>query len=251
MTQKFLAIIAIFFALTTCSHATSINIIELGEGNFTTMGSPDIVISGEKGATIQAALNVIPAGGTIIISGDFNISDPLQISKNVTLKNCVIRKCRAGRYGGGIFTSGNYTGTLEMIDCEVSENSASGYEDQSYGWGGGVCIYGGNLILINCYIHNNYAYYMGGGVFISNIATARASKCVISDNVSERYPQFSDVANLSHVVSASSLNNFDVEASHSQSGCNVSGMGILILALIPILKENLIRKIFHERMFLS
>ena len=215
------------------------------------MGSPNIVISGEKGATIQAALNVIPAGGTIIISGDFNISDPLQISKNVTLKNCVIRKCRAGRYGGGIFTSGNYTGTLEMIDCEVSENSASGYEDQSYGWGGGVCIYGGNLILINCYIHNNYAYYMGRGVFISNIATARASKCVISDNVSERYPQFSDVANLSHVVSASSLNNFDVEASHSQSGCNVSGMGILILALIPILKENLIRKIFHEKRFLS
>ena len=140
---KFIAIIAMFFALTTCSHATSINIIELGEGNFTTMGSPNIVISGEKGATIQAALNVIPAGGTIIISGDFNISDPLQISKNVTLKSAGTSRLYGDYTRGladisgdvtlenltfeqgydprGIFTAGDYTGTLEMIDCESVE----------------------------------------------------------------------------------------------------------------------------------
>ncbi len=282
---KFLTTIAIILALTTSAHAENINIIQLGEGNFTTMGSPNISISGQEGATIQAALNVIPDGGTITISGDFKLTKTLQIGKNVTLrsastsrlygdytfgladlqgnitlegltfeqgcdnicggglyitgagsvtlKNCVIRQCLAGCYGGGVLVSPLYSGTLEMIDCEVDNNAARGRESEGYGFGGGLCVFAGSLVMRNCYVHDNYAYYYGGGIVVSELAAAGAdAQCVISGNTSITYPQFSDIYNASQTVTSSSLGDVDVEVSHSQSGCNASGLGLVLLAAV-------------------
>ena len=282
---KFLTTTAIILALTTFAHAENINIIQLGEGNFTTMGSPNISISGQEGTTIQAALNVIPDGGTITISGDFKLTKTLQIGKNVTLrsastsrlygvytfgladlqgnitlegltfeqgcdnicggglyitgagsvtlKNCVIRQCLAGCYGGGVLVSPGYSGTLEMIDCEVDNNAARGRESKGYGFGGGLCVFAGSLVMRNCYVHDNYAYYYGGGIVVRELAAAGAdAQCVISGNTSTAYPQFSDIYNASQTVTSSSLGDVDVEVSHSQSGCNASGLGLVLLAAV-------------------
>ena len=309
---KFLTTTAIILALTTSAHAEHINIIQLGEGNFTTMGSPNISISGQEGTTIQAALNVIPDGGTITISGDFKLTKTLQIGKNVTLrsastshlygdnsfgladlqgnitlegltfeqgcdnicggglyitgagsvtlkncvirqclagcyggglyitgagsvtlKNCVIRQCLAGCYGGGVLVSPGYSGTLEMIDCEVDNNAARGRESKGYGFGGGLCVFAGSLVMRNCYVHDNYAYYYGGGIVVRELAAAGAdAQCVISGNTSTAYPQFSDIYNASQTVTSSSLGDVDVEVSHSQSGCNASGLGLVLLAAV-------------------
>ena len=45
---KIIAAIAIFFALAGCAYSDSVNIVELGEGNFTTIGSPKSLSPAKK-----------------------------------------------------------------------------------------------------------------------------------------------------------------------------------------------------------
>ena len=284
---KIIAAIAIFFALAGCAYSDSVNIIELGEGNFTTIGSPQITITGKKGSTLQNAVNIIPSGGTIIISGDFELENTLQIGKNVTIrstgtsriygnqnfgladlsgnitlenlcfeygyetiggglyitgsgnitmKNCAVRGCGALYYGGGIFTSTAFTAVLDMTDCEIMGNFASDYGVYGYGWGGGMCIYGGTVFLRGCYIHENYAYSVGGGIVVNGKSYAAGdSACVFENNTAELYPQFSDVYDNSEGVSSSSLNEIDAQAGGSSGGCSVSGLRLVLLCVLAFM----------------
>lgn len=194
-----------------------------------------LYITGSENVTLKNC--VIRSCSADICGGGLYIDG----SAKVTMDNCTVQNCRAGCYGGGICTSEIFSGVLEMTACNIIENNVSGYENYYYGWGGGICFYSGNLLLYNCKVQQNYAYYYAGGVFIGeNVSYAGAdAQCVISGNVSEYTPQFADIYNNSGAAASSILDGIDIGAEASGSGCSASGMGYITLAAVLFFVENI------------
>jgi predicted outer membrane repeat protein len=103
--------------------------------------------------TIARDVRLVSAGDTIVMgSGDGSVVR--MTSSFVTLEHLRITGGLSADYGGGIVNDG---GTLKLIGCTVSGNTAS--------FGGGIFNFG-TLELIGCAISENAAS-AGGGIYIN------------------------------------------------------------------------------------
>ena len=75
------------------------------------------------------------------------------------------------RNGGGFY---NQYGTVQVINCTFSENSAQNE-------GGGIYNYRGNSILVNCTLSGNSAVDYGGGIY-NDQSNSNMDNCTISEN---------------------------------------------------------------------
>ena len=86
---------------------------------------------------------------------------------SLAVTDCVLRNCTAGRYGGGVFTTGTSTVTLKRV--LIIDSHATGiYDPESrVGGGGGFCGTGGVPRLTDVAIINCTSWGVAGGGAIS------------------------------------------------------------------------------------
>ena len=164
-----------------------------GEGNKgLNYGGKDLVVRSLNGAaactidceyelrafsfTSGETANAVVDGFTII-HGDRSAStgDGAGIAcynySNPTIRNCVVRSCNAGRYGGGVFA---YLSAPTLINCLLVSNAANS--------GGGAAARSSEIRLVNCTIAENVADDSGGGVLILKSSDATIENSIIADN---------------------------------------------------------------------
>ena len=145
----FTAMFLIAAVLASSAYADSVNIIDLGEGNYTSAGDMIITITGRKGSTILNALAVIPKGGTIQLNGNFKLTESINIKDPVTIKSI----------NGSVL---NAQGKDRVIRCEAEGIRLENLTCINGGaWnilqGGGIHIEAASVDIINCKIMNNKA----------------------------------------------------------------------------------------------
>ena len=171
----FTAMFLLAAVLASSAYADSVNIIDLGEGNYTSAGDMLINITGSKGETILKALEVIPDGGTIQLNGNFKLPKSINIKKPVTIRSI---------NGSGL----NAQGRDRVIRCEAEgirlENLTciNGGGTWNLYRGGGIHIENASVDIINCKFMNNNALLTGGGVDITSYSSVRLENCEISGN---------------------------------------------------------------------
>ena len=192
----FIALFMLSALLTASAHTEMVNVIDLGEGSYTSAGDKLINITGSKGETILKALSVIPAGGTILISGDFKLPESINIKKPVTIKSI----------NGSVLDA---QGKDRVIRCEgngiILENLTA-INGGNVGQGGGINIDDASVDIINCKVMNNNGGFIGGGVNIINGSSVRLVNCEISSNTTA----LNGGGICSGVFSFSGTNNVDV-----------------------------------------
>jgi len=110
------------------------------------------------------------------IEGSINSGIRIDNSEPI-IRNCIIEE-NIGSNGGGIKVTN--TSIFILDSCTVKNNSSTGGNSRI---GGGICVYSGETILINCLISDNSISSKdsyGGGVYISGILTMR--NCKINNN---------------------------------------------------------------------
>jgi predicted outer membrane repeat protein len=101
-----------------------------------------------------------------------------------TLERCTLDTNTSLQSGGAIHLLTGY-GTVKLVNCTVSGNTAGNPGPDSAGFGGGISIVGSALTLDHATITNNVANASHGGGGISNTAAASAvgfSHSLIADN---------------------------------------------------------------------
>ena len=93
----------------------------------------------------------------------------------VQVINCTFSGNSAQNFGGGIY---NYRGNSILVNCTLTGNSAVDY-------GGGICNYQSNPSMDNCTISENSAQYGGGGIY-NDESSPSLTNCTFSEN-SARY----------------------------------------------------------------
>lgn len=164
-------------------------------GNLTMQG---VTLSG--GRSVAETTNSADQPYTLARGGGLAVWGPARLTRCTVADNRCAGDAGASRdrgaYGGGIYADG-----LEMTDCVISGNTASGYGAA----GGGVYSVGGaanatgrgnDAVLSRCTISGNrvtaqHAY--GGGVFTlsggpTNLATMYLTNCTIARNLVEDNP---------------------------------------------------------------
>jgi hypothetical protein len=90
-----------------------------------------------------------------------------------TIRNCIIRNCRAvDGFGGGIC---NDYGTATVINCTITCNMADYY-------GGGISCISSSTTIIGCTISGNVAGFDGGGIFTGDSSNPNILNCIIINN---------------------------------------------------------------------
>ena len=121
-------------------------------------------------------------GGSLELSG----TDKSGGGKTITIQNNIISSSYSVR-GGGVYTTGSGTNTLE--NCSITGNTVSSSSYSAYG--GGVYIDTGTNTLTNCSIAGNTvssssssssATAYGGGVYTTGSGTNTLSNCSITGN---------------------------------------------------------------------
>lgn len=169
--------------------------IDLGEGYYVPEGFSSVLITSSDGTAIQNAVNHIKNGGTILLSGNFNLKRNINIKKaltikgddnkavldaaavkdrvircqgDITLENLVIKK-GSSTNGGGLKLDG---GNVNIISCDITDNTG-------ILGGGGIHSQAKTLTLTNCNILNNTVLLSGGGLSLLG-GTVTMTNCVIS-----------------------------------------------------------------------
>ncbi len=109
------------------------------------------------------------------------------VALNLQVSHCTIAHCRSVA-GGGIYVT-RLGATLDISHSTIAYNTA---ESDTGGWGGGIYLHFGTLIMDSCTVHANRAvipsldyYYSvrGGGIFIDlNTVDVTISGSSITDN---------------------------------------------------------------------
>ena len=133
----------------------------------------------EEGITVSKSLTIQGQGAqnTIVQAHATQGSDrvfTISSGKTVALKNMTIRNGKTD-IGGGI----NNSGTLTLMNCTVSGNSAT-YIGSFKGGGGINNSDSGTLTLTNCTVSGNSANTYAGG--IKNFGTMTLTNCTVSGN---------------------------------------------------------------------
>jgi len=149
------------------------------------------------GGTAQFRIFDIPSGYfNVTISGltiaNGNIPASLndgggisnQSSGTLTVVGCTISGNTASSNSGGSSGGGisNFTGTVNLTDCTVSSNSVKGNGSGGGGIGGGIVNFG-TLNLTNSTISGNIANDGSSGGGISAYGTLNVTDCAISGNI--------------------------------------------------------------------
>ncbi len=193
MIRKFLITAILITLISGCAFAE----VDLGEGYHVPEIFSSVLITSSDGTAIQNAVERIQDGGTILLSGNFNLKRNINIKKNLTIKgdndraildgtsanNRVIRcqgnitlenlTIQGGTYtnGGGVKIDG---GEVKIISCDIISN-------KSLLGGGGIHSQADNLTLTNCNISDNSVILLGGGIsFLGGNVTMTG--CKISNN---------------------------------------------------------------------
>jgi hypothetical protein len=108
-----------------------------------------------------------PGASLLTVNGN-NAVQVFEVNQRATLSGLAISGSRSHDYGGI-----RNAGTLNLANCTLSHNSATG------GYGGGIYNDGGTLNMTNCTLSDNYGYYGGG---INNNGTATLANCTLAGN---------------------------------------------------------------------
>lgn len=200
--KSFLAVISLLAVmLVTSAYADTVNIIDLGEGNYTVAGDKLIRITGSDGQTILNAVNVIPSGGIILLSGDFKINSTINIKKPLTIRSLSesvldgqgktrVLRCQGqgivlenlfitnglSLEGGGINID---TSSIDITNCRIISNKG--------GIGGGINVKGDSSVkMTDCVISGDVSYLMGGGIFLLK-GSMEIINCTVSGNEATSY----------------------------------------------------------------
>ena len=106
-----------------------------------------------------------PGASLLKVNGN-NAVQVFQVNHTATLSGLTVSGGQSHDYGGI-----RNAGTLNLANCTLSHNSASG------GYGGGIYNDGGTLTMTNCTLSDNYGYYGGG---INNNGTATLVNCTLA-----------------------------------------------------------------------
>jgi len=83
----------------------------------------------------------------------------------LNMTDCEVSNNNATRYGGGIYM---VNGTINAKDCNIMYNMSYDSQNKYTGYGGGVCIMGGRFNMDGGVIYGNSSYIEeGGGVFVN------------------------------------------------------------------------------------
>ena len=234
MKQKILtAALLMNFIFAGCAFA----VIDLGEGYNVPENFSSVIITSSDGTAIQNAVERIQSGGTILLSGDFNLKRDINIKKNLTIKGqegskavlnetasykrvirCqgnitlenLIIKGGSSTNGGGVKLDG---GEVNIISCDITGNTG-------LLGGGGIHSQANKLTLTNCNISDNKAMLTGGG--ISAIAgTITMTNCKINSNEA----QFSYGGGLAASGSNITIDNCEITGNKA----NTQGGGIALV----------------------
>lgn len=114
-----------------------------------------------QGLTIRTAFHAASGGGLYCVQ-----SGP-------TVRDCIITNCRAGAYGGALYSTGNLSRPL-LINCTLSNNTANA--------GGGIyCADGSWASLDGCTLADNVAPYGGGG-YCRDVSRVNLTNCTLVRN---------------------------------------------------------------------
>jgi fibronectin-binding autotransporter adhesin len=188
-------------AVDNCTAGSGADTVNLGPGTFVLslaginengnqtgdldiLGALTIIGAGPEQTIIDAggidrALDVDSDAGTVVISGvtilngdsSFNGGGIEASSAGLTLVNVVIRECSASVYGGGL--SASYASTV-LSETQIFSNSAQR--------GGGVYVYGGDLVMEGGEIVSNTVTAYGGGIYLGNSAEVTVNGAEIVSN---------------------------------------------------------------------
>jgi CSLREA domain-containing protein len=186
------------------------------QGNYSTVNADliDRVLDVHSGTTvvineltIQDGYTVGIPGGGVYSEGDLTLNDSTVQSNTVT-----------GIFtnGGGIFS---YNNSLTLNHSYINDNHAPD------GYGGGITIWGGDLICDESTFYFNDAG-MGGGLFILNVAEehARITRCDIRANYAE-YGGGLYNAGATLIENSSFVNNFAYSYGGNMYNGRSSGLG--------------------------
>lgn len=83
----------------------------------------------------------------------------------LNMTDCEVSNNNATRYGGGIYM---VNGTINAKDCNIMYNMSYDSQNKYTGYGGGVCIMGGKFNMDGGMVYGNSSYIeKGGGVFVN------------------------------------------------------------------------------------
>ena len=165
--QKFLiAVMMITFMFAGSAEA----VIDLGEGYNVPDGFSSILITSSDGKAIQHAVERIQEGGTVLLSGNFNLKNTINIKKNLTIKGLGNVVLDASKINDRVIRC---QGNITLENLEITGGNSTN--------GGGVKLDGGDVKIINCKIYKNNALLAGGGLN-SQAKTLTLTSCDISDN---------------------------------------------------------------------
>jgi hypothetical protein len=165
-----------------CAAGSGVDTIVLPAGTYTftlTGAGEDLGLTGDL--DILESVNITGAGaGSTIIDGAsldrvFDV-DPAGTGLTVSITGVTIRNGSVAGFGGGIFVRPFGSSTLNLTDCVVSGNTATGFN------GGGIATSDGTTLnLTRVTFRNNTSGFNGGGVACFGCA-ATLNACAFDGN---------------------------------------------------------------------
>ncbi len=137
------------------------------------------------------------------------------------LNNSTVSNNSAGVWGGGFYSQGKAT----LIGSTVSGNNTSD------GSGGGITIFGGNMMLTNSTVSGNHAYRYGGG--IHNLGKLTLANSTISGNSAQKHG-----GGISFYEGGSVTLRNSLIANSSHEDCFHSSTGYITLQGINIIEDG-------------
>ena len=155
-------------------------------------GVSSLTVSG-GGPSSNFSVFTVNSGATVTISGltitngNADNGGGVNNQGTLTVSNCTFTADSAASFGGGLYSTGNATVTVE--DSTFRDNHLSAYAS----FGAGICIDSGSLMVRGTTFDNNSAYYTGA-VWSSGACTVEIHDTVFSNNTAYWGPAALDVS---------------------------------------------------------
>jgi hypothetical protein len=177
---------------TRTDGVTDNSTVDMGYHYGPNFGPPVTVYVPDDYATIQAAVDAVSAGSTIIVrDGTYTGAGNKDVTlgeRSVTLQsengpNACIIDCENNGRGFNIDMTWNNAGEVVLDGFTIINGNRSGYGPWYDNSGGGIFIYNGSPTVKNCIISNCFAEQQGGGI-MNRSASGLITNCVVTGNTS-------------------------------------------------------------------
>jgi hypothetical protein len=212
-----------------------IDVFFTGTGNATTISN--CVITGNE--------NVNAYGGAMNMdSGNSGLAgDPAVGTANrgtVTIVNCVIAGNKSKNDGAGINLYSDIHNVM-ITNCVVTNNVTT-----TSGNGAGIQVrhsYGGTVSILNCNVSSNSAAGVGGGIFLGGNQHVNLSGTLISNNVATLNPALGGGLGISALGVAGftaimGVTNCSIANNHAENGTTAAGGGVYFNGAYSATLEN-------------